>query len=247
VRLWAEDAARAARLVALLPTHRTLELEALPRPPRPRQRPPLTSMGLLLLIGSALLAFAWFGATRLEHLSPSVTSRPTVPAPAPAAAPALRPIGPPPAGAVVLPDAELAQLRAVLERFSAQFDSLRVQFDSSWNSLLEGDLSQQQFSNGLEMWLVPQWNTLERTVPAADPGTARGRLMQDLQGVIVTWQRALKAYAHGLRTHNAHEVDTALAGIGSAHAYERAAWYELHQLEWAKQHAGAVVPPPASH
>jgi hypothetical protein len=239
VRLWAEDAARAARLVALLPTQRTLELETLPRPPRQRQRPQAASLWLLLLIGAALLAFAWFGALRLEHLS-------APPAQARRVAPALAPIGPQPA-AVAHRDAQIAQINADLDRFTPRFHELHAQFHAAWEDLLKGDLSQHQFASGLEVWLMPQWTALERQLPAADPATPRGRVLRDLQGVIRSWQRALSCYARGLHTQNPRDVDTALASIGTAYAYERAAWYELDQLEWANEHPPVQAPNVAAH
>jgi hypothetical protein len=225
VRLWAEDAARATRLVALFPAQRTLELEALPRPPEP-PRSPAGSAWLLLLILGTLLAFAWFGTARLQHLS-SPPRQPPLLYPLPQSQHA--------AAAAPLTDAELAQLRLELERFSNRSSNLSLQFTSAWNTLLAGDMSQQQFADGLEQWLLPQWNALGRSIAAADPGTPRGRMRQNLQKSVRSWQQALTLYTDGLRQRNPGEVIDALAAVGDARQQQHAAGYELREIERAQQ------------
>jgi hypothetical protein len=220
VRLWAEDAARAARLVALFPTHRTLELEALPTPPEPR-RPPSASTWLLLVILAALLAFAWLGTAHLRRASRNPPR--AVPAPVSRIVPRVAPSP--------LADAELTQMRVELEKFDSRAAALSMQFNSAWDALLVGDMSQRQFIGGLEQWLLPQWNSMARDLPPADATTARGRMLQYLHACASGWTHALTLYAYGLRDHNPREVTDALSAIGDARMQEHAAWFEVQELE----------------
>jgi hypothetical protein len=220
VRLWAEDAARAARLVALFPPHRTLELEALPAPPEPR-RSPSASAWLLLLILAALLAFAWLGTAHLRRAARNAPQS----APTPVGRLAAQPAAP------TLADAQLTQMRAEMEKFDGRSAALSMQFDSAWDSLLVGDMSQRQFIGGLEQWLLPQWSSIARELQPGEGTTPLGRMRQYLHACATGWQRALELYANGLRDHNPREVNDALSSIGDARMQEHAAWFELQELE----------------
>ena len=228
VRFWTEDVADAAELVARLPTTRTIELETPASAPQGAGalRPELWLIALAVLV---LLALAWLKA--MQSPAPATL----VPAPA---IPTSRPL----TGSTSADElqraleaaspAERFQARADLEKFGASFDALTQQFGTAFNALtVAGTLSQQEFADGLEKWLLPQWVMLARQLPQVPAATLRGRANRELGGVIDAWQRALKLYTAGLRAQDSRAVNAAFDSIREAEANEGRARWLLWRLE----------------
>src|SRR5262249_24023736 len=136
--------------------------------------------------------------------------------------------------------AEVFQTRSDLERFGARFDVLTQQFAVAFEALtVGGTLSQQDFADGLERWLLPQWGLLARQLPLPSASTLRGRADRELGGVIAGWQRALKLYADGLRAQDSRAVDVAFDAMREAEGHEGRARQLLWRLEWQRDESGS--------
>jgi len=228
LRFWLADVAQAAELVARLPTHRTIELEARLRSPESRRGSLRPAFGLLALAAAVLIALTWLRSARIGPVPtwvPPYTGTPRAAAPADALQRAV-------AGTT---DAEMLQSRTDLEKFSGRFDALATQFATALSALTAGALSQPEFADGLDRWLQPQWATLARQLPSASPGAApetlRARIDSELRAVIAGWQRALTLYAHGLRAQDPREVNRAFEAMRGADEHQRHAWQLLRDLE----------------
>jgi hypothetical protein len=80
-------------------------------------------------------------------------------------------------------------------------EALKTEFDAALNALMSGSVSQQEFTDELQHWLLPQWDVLETNVrrSSAVPGSLHERADDDLMGVINNWQLGLRAYTEDLR------------------------------------------------
>ena len=227
VRLSARDAASAAHIMTLLPTRRTVELDHAPAGTAHESARPGIAW-LLVAAATLLLAAVWVVSTRFVSSPPSpvpAAARPATPAPAPRGSALEQAV-------TEASEAEALLAWADLERFGRAADALTVQFGSAFNALLEGPMSQEEFASGLERWLAPQWRVLEKQLPP--PGGAislRTLADEQLRGVINDWQRALERYAHGLRSHDAAEVNRAFTLIRSAEGHQARARALLAELE----------------
>jgi hypothetical protein len=239
VRFWTEEIADAAELVARLPTTRTIELETPASTPQGAGtlRPELWLLAFGVLV---LLALAWLKA--LQSPAPvALLPAPATPASRPVAGPASDQLQGALDGAS---PTERYQARADLERFSASFDALTQQFGTAFNALtVAGTLTQQEFADGLEKWLLPQWGALARQWAMLPPQqapvtTLRARADRELGGVIAAWQRALKLYADGLRAQDSRAVNAAFDGIREAEAHEGRASWLLRRLESTQAQSG---------
>ena len=97
---------------------------------------------------------------------------------------------------------------------------------ASWSlALLDGSLSQEDFANGAERWLVPQWVSEEKRLRDGrfPTGSPREDLRAEMIGVTANWRNGLEAYATGLRQHDSVAVHRAFAYIGVAEEAERSA------------------------
>lgn len=215
LRFWAADADSAAEIVDLLPTSRTIELERAPWigkvPAEPSRLPVLWILLVALLVG----VFALVGTTllRTHGITSSHPAELTDFQWPPVSGSSTRPI----------PDVADTETRAVLLKFTRRFDALTAQFSTAFDALQRGNLSQEDFAQGLEKWLVPQWEGLAAELSAPMPATRAARADADalLKAVIDNWHTALSKYAHGLRTHDPQEVLGAFDYIRDAEAYER--------------------------
>ena len=186
-RLWAEDAASAAQLVASLPTRRTIEFESEFSEPQVASawRMPIGWL-IALLAAAAVAAFIWSAGHRAE-----VRRDPPQPSPPPSAAPARSVVSP--------EDVLLAQ--GDLTRFGPRIVALEAEFTLAFNALMDGRVSQEKFADELEQWLLPQCDELEaqlhRSHPAA--GSLQQRADADLMAAINNWQLATRAYTDDLR------------------------------------------------
>ena len=191
-RFWAEDAARAAQIVALLPTPHTIEFETALEEPTTRAswRGPLAWLLALLLALALLATLAWlsgFPTPRRHSFLPTLprATRPTQVA------------RPPP----VAPEDAL-RARMDLVKYDERLQALRVEFDMAFEALMEGKVTQAVFIDQLQQWQLPQWDLLELQIrrTRAPPGSVQESADERLLGTINNWQLALHSYADDLRS-----------------------------------------------
>ena len=222
VRFWAEDAARAAEIVRLLPTTRTIELEGeAERTPKDDAHKPVLWYALMILILAAVLAcFVFLPRSRV----PTTPPQQRVGLQAPAVNHPAR-----------IPYALSLEARGDLQKFTPRIQTLADQFAVAFDAVQRGNISQQDFRVGLEKWLLPQWAMLASQLPpttVTDP--VRADADAQIYGVIVTWQLVLSTYAQGLRDNDYREVLKAFDYLRDAEAHEREAVALLDRLEAGK-------------
>ena len=215
-RFWAESAGAAAEIVRRLPTSRTIELEGPAWNSGASSSEAYWSAMWLALAVAVIGSLAWLGVERfLSHHGPTpldASGRLQGPAT----------IVP---GDVAGSGSELETLaaRAELGKFTQRFDSLSLQFSTAFTALQRGSLSQEEFIDGVEKWLLPQWEAL-----GAEPGAAAN---SEIRVVIDNWHRALMAYAHGLRAHDPSEVVSAFNYMRVAEAHQAKARARFDELD----------------
>jgi hypothetical protein len=241
-QFWPPDLKTAATIVALLPTANTVEIDAPPpsetATPRRRRGPWIlgaaaTLIAALVAVGIVLLR----QSERTLQATGSVTVLPVTAATAPgavdeAAKPATAPADP-----------EVFSGVQEFERIAPQIEGLKTQFSTALLALQVGSLSQTEFSDGLETWLIPQWRTLGNEVGESTPAqnSARYDLHEDLVNVTLTWENALDSYANGLREQNRERNLAAFGQLRRAADLERQAWGAYDTLE---KRAILQSPPP---
>lgn len=221
VRFWAQDAARAAEIVRLLPTTRTIELEG--GAERARGGDTHKSVlwyALVAILAGVLASFVFLPRSRV----PTPRQQQPVGMQAPAVNRPAR-----------IPYALSLEARGDLQKFTPRIQALADQFAVAFEAVQRGNISQQDFRVGLEKWLLPQWATLASQLPPT-PVTDPVRADADAQiyGVIVTWQLVLSTYAQGLRDNDYREVLKAFDYLRDAEAHEREAVALLDRLEAGK-------------
>jgi hypothetical protein len=129
---------------------------------------------------------------------------------------------------------EIADPAAIadIENFSGRFNALAQQFAVASDALQRGKLSQLEFSDGLQQWLMPQWKMLsEQLAPPAQPvSLSRANADAQLQLVVDSWRQALTLYVYGLRDQNPQEVLQAFQTIGEAEKNQEQAYRMLHKF-----------------
>jgi hypothetical protein len=204
VACWAEDADAAGKIVELLPTRRTVELEHSTRAPRTtRARYDRRALLLLLVIGASLSGGAWW------------LSRRAAPFPVPIAAPAPVTIewklAPP--VAVIAPGVEIRRIPRDSVNFAAASRQVEL-FEKESAALLEtyrgyrealesGAISWQVFADRLD-FLQARWWTVTYRILDSDEFSALE--LADLRSTLLAtareWRAFLEQYAQGLRTWN---------------------------------------------
>lgn len=186
-RMWTEDPASAAQLVAALPTQRTIEFESeFSEPPvAPAWRVPT---GWLLALLAAAGAAALIGS--VAHRAATHGDLPST-RPVASALPAR--------GAVSPQDVLLAEQD--LTQFGPRIAALEAEFSLAFNALMAGRVSQQKFADELEQWLLPQWDDLEARVRRSNaaPRSLQESADAELVSAINNWQLATRAYTADLR------------------------------------------------
>jgi hypothetical protein len=136
-----------------------------------------------------------------------------------------------------IPYALSLEARGDLQKFIPRSQSLAKQFAVALDALLAGKLSQQDFREGLEKWLLPQWEVLASQVPPA-PATnpaagvpVRADADAYINAVTAAWRLVLSTYAQGLRDEDPHEVLKAFDYLRDAEAHESEAEAFLDRLE----------------
>ncbi|HEY6922052.1 MAG TPA: hypothetical protein VI653_01195 [Steroidobacteraceae bacterium] len=215
-RLWAEGAGTAAEIVKRLPTSRTIELEGPAWSSGAASSDAYWSAMWLVLAVALVGSLGWLGVERfLSHHGPTP----------------LDGSGRMQGATTIVPgdvsdsgsDVGTLAARAELEKFTQRFDSLSLQFSTAFTALQRGSLSQDEFIDGVEKWLLPQWEAL-----GAEPEAAAN---SEIRTVIDNWHLALMAYAHGLRAHDPGEVVSAFNYMRIAEAHQVIARARLDELD----------------
>jgi hypothetical protein len=139
-----------------------------------------------------------------------------------------------PVGARTRPSpGEILLARRDLQRFGNRIDGLATQFSMAFTALQAGTLPQEDFADGLGKWLTPQWEALQRELESTPPraGSSAAGVREALIAAALSWQRALKTYASGLRTRDPGTVLTAFDDVGDAEASRRQAESVVSELE----------------
>ena len=221
-RLWAEDSASAAAIVALLPTRNTIEFETTVHEPQVAADWRLPAVWLVVLLSVASLGIlAWVAGHR--NLAVPGPNAAQLPQPQPGV-----PLAKPGAGATG-EDALLASQD--LMKFGAHIEALKTEFAMAFEALMDGRVSQGKFADELDDWLRPQWDDLEARVgrASAPPGSLRERADHELMGEINNWQLALYAYAEDLR--NQRQVVKSFEYLRSAERHQQRARQMQNDLE----------------
>jgi hypothetical protein len=230
-RLWAEDSASAAQIVALLPTQHTIEFDSAIREPESvlAWRGPAVGLAVLLVV-ACLGGLIWVAEHRALNQH-EAKPRPFPQSPPPAA----RPKNPKLQTDVTPEDMLLAAQD--LRVFGDRIEVLSTEFQVAWDALQEGKVSQTKFADELDQWLRPQWDTLEARVreTIAAPDSARARADHELIAVINNWQLALYAYVDDLRNHR--QVVKSFEYFRNAHRHLQRAWQMQSQLDASATHA----------
>jgi hypothetical protein len=235
LNFWAEDSAAAASIVEQLPTVHTVEVDEAPRGSgRSRKRTLRVDM-LVLAVGALVViaAGAWGAlqlinrapASNLQNVSGDASSSLPVPQVEMSTPDAVETTTSIEVLARPMPAADLELLRQDFARFTARSEPLRAQFDTAFKALLDGSLSQRDFADGLQRWLIPQWISVEKALRETPypEGAPREEFRHALIDIATDWQTGLEAYATGLREQQSKPVRRAFARIGFAEESEREA------------------------
>lgn len=232
-QFWTDDAAAAATIVRLLPTTRTIEYEGPSGGPVPAEkthsfyRPGVSTRAIkpiAMVVAVGLIGIAsWIIANRAPH-------RPRTDAGAPKLAiPTVNP------GDTSVAQhsrelqrataPELTAATADLERFDDRMDGLRSEYRMAFTALQSGNLSQQEFINGLNQWLIPQWRALYSELLSNPPpdGSLDSSVREHLIHAALGWDEALAEYGTGLKERNLATVLQAFDRMSAAHAEQREA------------------------
>lgn len=237
-QFWPADLKTAATIVALLPTANTVEIDspaaANDTPASPRRRTgwilatAAATVATLVVVGVLFLRESERSLQAAGSITvlPIATTTGTSPSAMEAAAKA----------AAVADAAGAFDGMQEFERIEPQIQGLKTQFSTALTSLELGSLSQADFSDGLETWLIPQWRTLSNEVSEATParaaqGSARYDLHESLVNITLTWENALQSYANGLREQNTDRNLAAFAQLRHAADLERQASESYDVLE----------------
>jgi hypothetical protein len=240
-QFWTAEASTAGTIVRLLPTKRTIEYEAASlasaadrnAPAAKRRLPrvhPLISIALALtLIGVA----AWIAVTQ-RHDN---TSERTLAPPSPSATTAAQSTAPALRSSTAVPhkptEVQVVNARVALSRFDDRIDGLRAQFRMAFSALQSGDLSQRDFIDGVNHWLVPQWRTLYKELASGtrNDEPLDSEVRKHLMTVALGWDGALREYAKGLEEGNYLTVLAAIDQMSSANEAQRKAWLLIEREE----------------
>jgi hypothetical protein len=224
-QFWTVDASTAGTIVRLLPTNRTIEYEDtahIPSPDRTAQVPCPRASRARLFIAVSLLAgmigtAALITATSLRDRGgeqPLALPSPSVLEPVRGSATAHR-----------APAVEILNTRVALSRFDERMDGLRVQFRMAFTALQYGDLSREEFIDGVNRWLVPQWHTLYSELASGTRNDASldTAVRRSLMAATLGWDGGLREYVRGLEERNYLTVLGALEQMSAANDAQRQA------------------------
>jgi hypothetical protein len=241
-QFWTADAATAGTIVRLLPTTRTIEYEgpsaiSVPAPAiassRRRRPPSARSFTLVALVAGLIGIAAFITADKLRYTARPDNSEHKLPAPATV------PSGTAVQGAVPQPKAtkattaQIEAARADLMRYDARIDGLRAQYRMAFAALQSGSLSQADFIEGLDRWLLPQWRALYSEIADTTPadGSLDSLVRKKLMRAVWGWQAALDDYVRGLNDQDSATVLAAFDRMSAANADQSRAWSLIEYAE----------------
>ena len=242
-QFWTANAATAGTIVRLLPTTRTIEYEgasaehvAVPKAAEPSHRQigsPRIVVSIALIV--ALVGIASLLATdRVLRRESAATGQTT------SVTGATSVTGPDKTTTVPTPvtpghttPADVASALADMHRFDDRIDGLRTQYRMAFAALQSGDLSQQEFVDGIQKWLIPQWRALYRELALNAPanGSLTSLVRKRLIGAAIDWDRGLQDYATGLQDGNYESVMGAFDRMSEGNEARREAWRILDRAE----------------
>lgn len=240
-QFWTGNPAIAGTIVRLLPTTRTIEYEvasadhpAAPRPPltlqrrrRARRRFIQASLAVGLFAVAALLI------TDIVLRQSAEVTPATITVPVPVAL-GTKPEALPAAPVPQATTAEIASALAEVQRFDERMDGLRTQYRTASLALQWGQLSREDFIDGINKWLIPQWRSLysELTFNRPAEGTLASLVHARLVSAALFWDRGLQDYAEGLKANNSAAVMAAFDRMSNGNESRREAWRLLERAEF---------------
>ncbi len=242
-RFWAGSLKAAATIVALLPTARTVEIDepsaAVPRF-APAAKPPRSHFWLragaclaIAVIALAAVALRYQGLLPGEVRPGTGAAATSADASQDASSSGTDATGREANATRKLSEPQLLRARAEFDRIDARVEGLSTQFGTALDALQTGAVEAENFSTGLETWLIPQWRMLEGELAAGAPAadSAASSVHAALFAAAIHWDHALQGYASGLREHNSAGVENAFAEIRRAENSVSLASYRLQRLE----------------
>ncbi len=235
-QFWTASAAIAGTIVRLLPTTRTIEYEgtSAEHVPAPKTQPSLRRarphrVGVLIAFIVGLVGIAALVVTDIALRRESADAgHIKLTAAAPVTAVRQEPATQRPAT-----EEEFASALADMRRFDDRIDGLRAQYRMAFASLQSGALSQQEFVDGINKWLLPQWRSLygELAANAPDDGSLTALVRKRLIGAAIGWNRGLEEYATGLQERSYPSVMAAFEQMSDGNEARREAWRILDRAE----------------
>jgi hypothetical protein len=236
-QFWTPDAVTAGTIVRLLPTTRTIEYEGTPADPSGAQpSPPPTRpdrsvrviwaaallVGLIVIAALAPtnMALHWNKPGERDQMTPlSIESKTTATRDYKTLHHATQ--------------VEFAGALADIHRFDDRIDALRTECRTAFLALQTGDLPQQDFIDGINRWLIPQWRALYKELAANPPaaGSLDSSVRQRLIDTVLDWEGGLGDYAAGLRDGSYTTVIAAFDRMSAGNEAQRQAWRILDRAE----------------
>jgi hypothetical protein len=241
-QFWTRNASTAGTIVRLLPTTRTIEYEGaaaeyVSAPPAQKSLKRartlrVVSIALIVAIAAVASLLATDIALRRQNTATDQNKLVT-----PVATSATSPEKPMSDRETVAlhraTAAEVSSALADMRRFDDRIDGLRAQYRMASAALQSGNLSQEEFVDGINKWLIPQWHALYGELSSNVPqdgsltSLVRKRLMATANG----WSRGLDEYATGLQNRSYESVITAFDLMSDGNEARGEAWRLLDRAE----------------
>ena len=234
-QFWTGNPAIAGTIVRLLPTTRTIEYEVAPTEQVATPRTPLTlhrrrarrrlvqvalAVGLLTVAALLVTDIVMRQTPRVVPETVKVDvpeAKPVVVTPVPHATPA-----------------EISSALAEVRQFDDRMDGLRAQYRTASLALQSGKLSRGEFIDGINKWLIPQWQALDSELAATrpTPGSLAALVHGRLINTAIFWDRGLQSYAEGLKNNNFNAVIAAFDWMSNGNESRREAWRIVERAEF---------------
>jgi hypothetical protein len=241
-QFWTRNASTAGTIVRLLPTTRTIEYEGgtAEHVPVPQAQPSLRRTRSLRIVSTALIvglvAIASLLATDIA-LRRKNADTDQIKLATPTATPVTSPSKPMTERDIVTlhraAPAEVASALGDMRRFDDRIDGLRAQYRMAFAALQSGNLSQEEFVDGINKWLIPQWRALysELASNAPEEGSLSSLVRKRLMAMANGWSQGLEEYATGLQNRSYESVMAAFDLMSDGNEARREAWRILDRAE----------------